>query len=166
MKVIRFTIVIAVLLFGFTDVSAQSRQEKKWETDVSMSPMVSVSTLLTDGKVVSAYGAIRYSFTPHFSMGLGIAPTYFDLITDELFYVPFQLSLRYSLTDDKKVSSYLVLDAGGSFLQVEPDPIFQARMAMGIDINLSEINSLFAELSLMYISEYIFWMPLSVGFRF
>lgn len=164
MKVIRFTIVIAVLLFGFTDVSAQSRQEKKWETDVSMSPMV--STQLTDGKVVSAYGAIRYSFTPHFSMGLGIVPTYFDLNTDELFYVPFQLSLRYSLTDDKKVSPYLVLDAGGSFLQVEPDPIFQARMAMGIDINLSEINSLFAELSLMYFSEDILWMPLSVGFRF
>ena len=125
-----------------------------------------MSTQLTSGEVLSADVAVRYNFTPQFSAGLGIAPTYFDLTNDEFFYAPLHLSLRYSMSGDKKVSPYLVLDAGGSFLQVEPDPVFQARLAMGIDIKLDETNSLFAELSLEYFFEDILWMPLSVGLRF
>ena len=39
--------------------------------------------------------------------------------------------MRYVVTDSLPLSPYILLNVGGSFLQLEPDPELQARVAVG-----------------------------------
>ena len=148
MKTLRIIILSVALLLSGGFVSAQNVQGKKWNVDISLSPSLNAQSVA--GRVFSADVAVRYNFSPRFSAGIGIAPTYFNLIVDELFYAPIHLTCRYNVGLGEKMTPYVVLDAGGSFLQVEPDPTFQARLALGIDVPLGGQVSAFGEVGVAY----------------
>lgn len=154
----------ALLLGSMSSSVAQDLQShKKIETDVSLSPRV--GTILYHAEVISADITVRYKFSDNFSAGLGLNPTCLDYSYDAICYVPVCISLRYGLLTGKQVSPYFLLNVGGSFIQLEPDPAFQGRFAIGADINVSDNISLFSEIGIAYF-ERTLWSPFTLGIRF
>ena len=151
-------------MFVAFGVSAQEVSSKKFEYDVAVSPRV--ESVLNQADVVSGNVAVRYVFSPHFSAGVGLAPTFIEYYVGETNYVPLFLSFRYTITTGKSLSPYFLLNLGGSFLQLEPDGELQGRFAIGAGYHVSAGCSVFAEVGMSYITERTLWTPLSVGIRF
>lgn len=153
------TIIFFLTMVGSID--AQSVRNKKVEVDLSISP--AVPCMGHPGmNIQSADLAVRYLFGPHFSAGIGITPTFFDGID---FYAPLELSLRYNIIPDSKLSPYILLNAAVSFIQMS-DYCYQARFALGVNYQLDPRCSLFAEVGMSAEIDGLWWTPMSFGLRF
>ena len=106
-------------------------------------------TILNQAEVISADLAVRYKFSDSFSGGVCTSPTFIEYGYGETNYLPFFLSLRYSFNSNKTISPYLLLNLGGSFIQLEPDAEFQGRVSIGADFKISQQCSLFLRLCLI-----------------
>ena len=134
------------------------------EWDVSVSPRMNTS--LIQSNVISADVAARYKFSEHFAIGLDVAPTVFDFSDDLIVFAPVSVSMRYVVTDSLPLSPYILLNVGGSFLQIEPDPELQARVAVGASYSVGGRCALFGEVGVVCSNMGILWTPLSCGIRF
>lgn len=153
------------LLGQMAGVFAQEKgSRKRIELDVSISPRV--NTILNQGEVITADLAVRYKWFSHLSVGLGVNPTFIEHGIDEIVYAPLHLSLRYDMGTNERLSPYLLLNAGGSFVQLDVDPEFQGRFAVGACYNVSERCALFSEVGISYITTGTLWSPLAFGVRF
>lgn len=166
---IRKKIIIALLSVIFLGANSIQSQEKnflnKLELDISVSPKTIVAS--KSFNISSSDLALRYMYTDNLSIGFGATLTnicFSDFSADS--YVPFYLSLRYSLIPENKVSPYFLLNLGGSAFQLN-DIQYQCRIATGIDFSLVEnYSSMFLEIGLGYMSDINFWTPISLGIRF
>lgn len=156
----KFLLCMIVLMGMVGSVDAQSVQ-KKVEVDLSISPAVPCIGY-PGTNVQSAELAVRYLFGPHFSAGLGIVPTFFDLPIN---YAPLELSFRYNMMPESKLSPYMLLDFAASFFQLS-DYTYRARFALGVNYQLAPRCSLFAEVGMAAETDAIWWAPVSFGFRF
>ena len=103
--------------------------QKKIEVDVAVMPVT--KAILNQADVISADIAIRYKLSDSFSAGLCASPTFIDYGYGETNYIPFFLSFRYNFMDNKIITPYLLLNLGGSFLQLEPDAEFKEGSLSG-----------------------------------
>lgn len=159
MKKVFLTIIMLLTLVG--GINAQSVQNKKVEVDLSISPAVPCMGF-SGMNIQSADLAVRYLFGPHFSAGIGVTPTFFDGID---FYAPLELSFRYNMMPDSKLSPYMLLNVAASFIQMS-DYCYQARFAMGVNYQLDPRCSLFAEVGMAAEIDGLWWAPMSFGLRF
>lgn len=162
----RFVIaLIAIIVTNCHFLHAQEDgKSDKIEMDVSISPRV--NAIVEQADIISADYTVRYKFSDRLSAGVGISPTFMEFSDWVIGFMPFHLSVRYIMDAGQKVSPYLLLDVGGSFLQLEPDPVFLGRFAIGAEYRLSNRCSFFSEVGIAGMTTYSLWAPLSIGFRF
>lgn len=162
----KITVFLASLIIcSFTCIKAQEKSPvKKIEVDMAIMPVS--RTILNQAEVISADLAVRYKFSDSFSGGVCTSPTFIEYGYGETNYLPFFLSLRYSFNSNKTISPYLLLNLGGSFIQLEPDVEFQGRVSIGADFKISQQCSLFFEAGISYITTRNLWSPISIGIRF
>lgn len=159
MKKVFLAIIMLLTLVGSID--AQNVQNKKVEVDLSISPAVPCMGF-AGMNIQSADLAVRYLFGSHFSAGIGVTPTFFDGID---FYAPLEVSFRYNIVPDSKLSPYMLLNVAASFIQMS-DYCYQARFAMGVNYQLDPRCSLFAEVGMAAEIDGLWWAPMSFGLRF
>jgi hypothetical protein len=163
----RLTLFLASLIIcSFTCVHAQEEPtNKKIEVDLAVMPVT--KAIINQADVISADIAIRYKLSDNFSAGVCASPTFIDYGYGygETNYVPFFLSFRYNFMDNKTITPYLLLNLGGSFLQLEPDDEFQGKFSIGANLNISKRCSLFFETGIAYITTRDLWSPTSIGIR-
>lgn len=157
---------MSVIFLGANSIQSQEKNFlNKLELDISVSPKTIVAS--KSFNISSSDLALRYMYTDNLSIGFGATLTnicFSDFAADS--YVPFYLSLRYSLIPENKVSPYFLLNLGGSAFQLN-DIQYQCRIATGIDFSLVEnYSSMFLEIGLGYMSDINFWTPISLGIRF
>ena len=154
-----YFIIIIVFLHGYF----QSLYAQRAEIDISVSPFS--DAIMNQAAVISTDFAVRYKVSDAFAVGLGINPTFLKYTVGEIKYLPVYLSFRYQIAENKYISPYFLLNLGGSFIQLEPDPEFQGRVAIGTDFIISQRCSLFVELGVSYITTRTLWSPFSFGIR-
>ncbi len=156
-----YFIIIIVFLHGYF----QSLYAQRAEIDISVSPFS--DAIMNQAAVISTDFAVRYKVSDAFAVGLGINPTFLKYTVGEIEinYLPVYLSFRYQIAENKYISPYFLLNLGGSFIQLEPDPEFQGRVAIGTDFIISQRCSLFVELGVSYITTRTLWSPFSFGIR-
>jgi len=175
----RLTLFLASLIIcSFTCVHAQEEPtNKKIEVDLAVMPVTKAIlnhaeiisadiAILNQADVISADIAIRYKLSDSFSAGVCASPTFIDYGYGETNYIPFFLSFRYNFMDNKTITPYLLLNLGGSFLQLEPDAVFQGKFSIGANFNISKRCSLFFETGIAYLTTRDLWSPTSIGIRF
>ncbi len=162
----RFVIALIALIVGNSHFlhAQETGKSDKIEMELSISPRV--NSIVVSADIIMADYTVRYKFSDRLSAGVGFSPTFMDFSDGITGFMPFHLSVRYILDAGQKVSPYLLMDVGGSFLQLEPDPAFLGRFAIGAEYRLSNRCSIFSEVGIAGMTTFSLWTPLTVGFRF